>query len=284
MSLGTKSKKKLFFKKLKGGAKMEKTICAYKNAKDKIVTLCDWHVPFEDKIVVEIQLQFCKHEQPPIIILHELHDFYAISRFDKDPKRISSLQSEIDKVNEYVKRLRDYCPKARIILLSSNHTDRLKKYLWRQAPGLHSLRSLQLKELLNLEELNIEYKETFTYKGVIFKHGNKIRKFSAYTAHMEFENEGMSGASGHTHRLGVYFTTVRGGKYVWIESGCGCKLNPEYMDGIPNWQNGFSIVAFDKKGKHFYPTVVPIIDHRADWGNITIDGNKQKPQLKTKRR
>lgn len=251
---------------------MKKKVVVFKNAKDKVVSLTDWHVPFEDKVVVEIELQFCKHEQPTIIILHELHDFYEVSRFDKDPSRKDSLQDEIDQVNGYLARLREYCPKARIILLKSNHTDRLKKYLWRQAPGLSSLRALSLKKLLELDKFNIEFKEAFTMKSVLFKHGDIIRKFSSYTARGEFDKEGMSGASGHTHRLGVYFTRLRGGSYVWVESGCGCKLNAEYIDGIANWQNGFSIIAFDKKGRHFYPTVVPIIDHRADWGNITFKG------------
>jgi hypothetical protein len=247
-------------------------IRVFKNTKDKIVTLSDWHVPFEDPVVVEIELQFCKHEQPKIIVLHELHDFYEVSRFDKDPARRDTLQDEIDQVNRYMKRLREYCPKSRIILLKSNHTDRMKKYLWRQAPGLHSLRALTLRKLLELDNFKIEFKESFTYKKVLFKHGDIIRKFSSYTARGEFDKEGMSGVSGHTHRLGVYFTRLRGGSYVWIESGCGCKLSADYIEGIANWQNGFSIIAFDKKAHHFYPTVVPIIDHRADWGNITFEG------------
>ncbi len=249
---------------------MKKKVVVFKNTKDKVVSLTDWHVPFEDPTVVEIELQFCKHEQPPIIILHELHDFYEVSSFDKNPARKNDLQDEIDEVNVYLKRLREYCPKSRIILLESNHTDRLRRFLWKKAPELNSLRSLQLEKLLELDKFNIEYKENFTYKKVLFKHGEKIRKFSSYTAHAEQDREGVSGVSGHTHRLGVYFTTRRGGSYVWIESGCGCKLKPEYVPGVPDWQNGFSIIAFDKKGHHFYPTVVPIIDHRADWGNITF--------------
>ena len=251
---------------------MNKKVVVFKNTKDKVVTLSDWHVPFEDHVVVEIELQFCKHEQPPIIILHELHDFYEVSRFDKDPARKDDLQDEIDEVNVYLARLREYCPKTCFILLKSNHTERLRKYLWRKAPELNSLRSLKLEKLLELDKFKIEYKDSFTYKGVLFKHGDIVRKFSSYTARGEFEREGMSGVSGHTHRLGVYFTRMRGGSYVWIESGCGCKLSADYIEGIANWQNGFSIIAFDRKKHHFYPTVVPIIDHRADWGNLTFEG------------
>jgi hypothetical protein len=242
------------------------------NKKDKVVTLCDWHVPFHNERIVELELRFCKAEQPKIIILHELHDFYALSKFDKNPEREGKLQEEIDQVGKYLDKLRKFCPESRIILLNSNHLDRLRKYLWREAPALHNLRSLRTERLLQLAERGIEYKEYFTHNGVIFKHGDIVRKFSSYTAKGEFEKEGMSGCSGHSHRLGVYFHRVRGGEYVWIESGCGCDLDAEYIEGIANWQHGFSIFGFDKSGKHFYPTVVPIRDYRIDWGDKTFYG------------
>lgn len=242
----------------------------FKNKKDKVVTLSDWHVPFHDTKVIELELSFCKEEQPKIIVLHELHDFYMVSKYDKDPSRQDSLQKEIDVVDKYLGRLRAYCPNSRIIMLDSNHLDRLRKYLWGKAPELHSLRELHIERLLGLEKHNIEFKDHFVYKKVLFKHGNIVRKFSGYSARGEFEKEGMSGVSGHTHRLGVYFHRLRGGSYVWIESGCACKLDAEYIEGIANWQHGFSIVAFDKKRRHFYPTVVPIINYRLDWGDKTF--------------
>lgn len=226
----------------------------------------DFHVPYEDSVVIDLMLDWCKLVQPEIIILHEIHDFYELSRFDKNPARKESLQKEIDEANDYIFKFRKVCPKSRIILLESNHLDRLRKYLWRKAPELDSLRCLQLDKLLELEKLNIELKPFFMFKGVLFKHGDIVRKFSSYTAKGEFEREGVSGASGHSHRLGMYFHRVRGGAYVWVEGGCGCKLTAEYVDGITNWQNGFSYFSFEEKGKHFTPHVVPIINHQLAWG------------------
>jgi hypothetical protein len=239
--------------------------------KIKVVCLTDWHVPYEDSKVVELMIDWCRSEQPEIIVLHEVHDFYELSRFDKDPARQFDLQDEIDLVNGYMDKLRKACPKSRLILLESNHLARLKKFLWRNAPALNSLRALKLEKLLELDKFNIELKEHFMFKGVLFKHGDLVRKFSSYTAKGEFEKENVSGASGHTHRLGLYFHTVRGGAHVWMECGCGCKLTPEYITGIPNWQNGFGVFCFEEKGKHFYPTVVPIINHQLFWGNKTFD-------------
>lgn len=235
--------------------------------KEKVVVLTDWHVPFEDSKILELELTFCRDEQPKIIVFHELHDFYAISRYDKDPARQLDLQNEIDVVNRWMERFRKACPKTRFILLDSNHLDRLKRFLWSVAPGLHALRALKIEKLLELERFKIEFKETFTYKGVLFKHGDVIRKFSSYSAKGEFEKEGMSGSSGHTHRLGMYFHRVRGGEYVWVETGCGCLLDPEYIKGISNWQNGFAMFTFEEEGKYFYPQVIPVVHHKFMFGD-----------------
>lgn len=243
-----------------------------KNKKEKVVSLTDWHSPFMDDRVVNLHLAFCKEEQPEIIILHELHDFYAVSKYDKDPSRLHNLQDEIDIVNGYLRKLREYCPNSRMILLNSNHLDRLRKYLWSRAPELHSLRALKLEKLLELDKLKIEFREYFYYKKVLFKHGNVVRKFSGYSARGEFEKEGTSGVSGHTHRLSTYFHRSRGGTYVWVESGCACKLDAEYIEGIANWQHGFSVISFDEKGNHFHPIVVPIVNYRFDWGSKTFVG------------
>jgi hypothetical protein len=238
-----------------------------KEVRYDVVSLTDFHVPFEDPIAIELAFRFCEWLQPKVIVLHEVHDFYAISRFDKDPDRKNDLQSEIDEANKYIKNLKKRCPRSRIILLKSNHTERLKKYLWGKAPELNSLRCLKLEELFKLKEIGVEYRECFYFRDVLFKHGSIIRQDSSYTCKAEFTKEGCSGCSGHTHRLGLYFTTKRGGKYVWVESGCLCKVNAEYIDGTANWQQGFAMFSFEDKGKQFIPQIVPIIDKSIMFGN-----------------
>lgn len=230
-----------------------------------IVSLTDWHVPYEDGRALEVAFKFCRMLQPDIIIIHEAHDFYSLSRFDKDPLRRNDLQEEIDTVNKYFKRLRKLCPKSRIILLNSNHLARLKKYLWTQAPSLSCLRSLEINTLLELAKNKIEFMEDFEFRGFLFKHGSIVRQDSAYTCKAEYMREGMSGASGHTHRLGQYFTTKRGGAYTWIESGCLCQLDAEYINGTANWQHGISLVSFKGKSHRFDARPIAIIDYEIIW-------------------
>ena len=97
----------------------------------------------------------------------------------------------------------------------------------------------------------------------MFKHGDIIRKWSSYTARGEQEKEGMSGASGHSHRLGQFYHTVRGGKYTWMECGMLCSTDQEYLEGrIADWQLGIGLVIF--WGTHYRAIPIPIIDYRID--------------------
>jgi hypothetical protein len=227
-----------------------------------IISLTDWHVPYHDPKALAAAFSFCERVQPQILVVHECHDFYSISRFDKDPERLNSLQDEIDQVTGYFKILRQTCPESRIILLKSNHLDRLRKYLWRQAPALNSLRALKVTTLLELEKSNIEYMDTLCYKDVLFKHGDLVRKDSGMTARAEFGKEGMSGVSGHTHRLASHYRRLRGGEYVWLESGCLCNLEPEYVNGTVDWQHGLSLVSFkNERSRKYFATAVPIVDY-----------------------
>lgn len=212
--------------------------------KELIVRITDAHVPYHSEKALELCLDYCKRKQPDIIIIDEWHDFYDLSKYDKNPSRKQDLQEELHIVEGYFAKLREYCLNSRIILLDSNHLDRLRRYLWNKAPELHSLEDLQIENLLKLRNHRIEFMKEFTYKGVLYKHGNVVRKYSGYSARGEFEKENMSGVSGHTHRQALYFHTTRSGQFFWMESGSTCLQTPEYIEGTPNWQMGISQVIY----------------------------------------
>ena len=235
-----------------------------------IVSLTDWHVPYEDKKALKVAFNFCQTVKPKIIIIHEAHDFYALSKYDKDPTRLNLLQNELDQVSDYLGQLRQACPRSKIILLKSNHLERLRKYIWNNAPAFAGLRSLSIRNLLELEKHKIEFKDHFVFRNFIFKRGDIIRKNSAYTAKAEFDKENLSGVSGHSHRLGQFFTRRRGGSFTWIESGCLCDLNPHYVNGVADWQHGLSLVSFKGKSKRFTAYPIPIIDYEIFWEGKTV--------------
>ena len=142
--------------------------------------------------------------------------------------------------------------------------------MWSKAAELSGLRDLTVPHLLKLDEFGIEYIESGILRrgDTIIKHGNVVRKFSGYSANGEFQSNGLSGVSGHTHRLGIFCHTNAGGNYTWVESGHLCDDNQEYMEGkVANWQKGFAIGFYKNSGSHrFNVNIIPIINGKAMWG------------------
>jgi hypothetical protein len=184
---------------------------------------------------------------------------------------VLKLQTELDQAVGVLEEIREHAKGVKITFLRGNHCDRLKKYLWSEAQELSGLRALRLEELLEFNRLKIHYedKNQIRYGCVIIKHGTLIRKFAGYTAKGEFEQNGMSGVSGHSHRLAQYRHTNEADSYIWTEAGCLCQLNADYLDGTtPNWNQGFAIGYFKENSKRFIIETVPIIKQRAMYGGM----------------
>lgn len=234
---------------------------------EKSIILSDIHAPYQDpwcmKIVEEFSLWF---KPQKVFILGDVWDFYQLSRFDKDPSRIDHLQDDIDAGKSEMERIRTANPKAEIIFFEGNHESRLRKWLWNH-PELASLHALSLPQLLGLNALKIKYVgalEPYTYHGFVMEHGDIVRKHSSYTARGMMEKRGTSGVSGHSHRLGMHYLTNMGGDWVWVENGCLCDRNPEWIKA-PNWQNGFSVGYFKKSDIRFTVSQICIPDGKCVW-------------------
>lgn len=239
------------------GAKKEKP-------KQKIVQINDLHIPFHDKKTIEVFLKFLKDVKiDKLVIAGDLLDFYELSTFDKDPMRKYTIQDEIDKCYDVLKEFKKYCPEIHFI--KGNHEDRLRRFLWKN-PSLASIKVLELSKLLNLDTLGIEYHDfEYIYRNFRFTHGTIVRQESGATAKAELLKYGSSMGSGHTHRLGFYIKTDARGTVGAYEGGCMCELNPEYIQGVPNWQQGFLVYNFDNN--RFFCQVVPILEHKFIYGN-----------------
>lgn len=230
---------------------------------EKSVFISDIHIPYESKPAVKCMFNFIREFKPDnVFIVGDLTDMYNVSSFDKDPSRITSMQSDIDKTNRFLDKLQSIHT-GQIMYIEGNHESRLKRYLWKH-PELESLKSLAIESLFELKDRKIEYVGqymTYKYHGFVIEHGSLVRQHSAYTARAMHDKRGMSGLSGHTHRLGIYYHTNMAGKFLWAENGCLCNTAPEYVIGVPDWMNGFSVGYF--KGKRFNLEQIPIINGRA---------------------
>lgn len=227
------------------------------------LVVSDLHVPYHDAWAVELVCKCAEVVRPTrLIIAGDAGDFYQCSRFDKDPARVQEdMQAELDGIDDVFGQLcsavGDDCARE---FIPGNHELRLYKYLCRH-PELASLRALELPNLLPLDKYGIHYNEHefLPLKTLVVKHGDRVRKHSAYTAKAEVENEhySISTITGHTHRLGSHYVTHRRGYVAGWENGCLCSLDVEYVHN-PDWQQGFSVVSHEGRQSFFVEQAIMV--------------------------
>ncbi len=210
---------------------------------NEVFFIADLHIPYEDKAKVNRTLDDISRETPDIVVLGgDILDFYTISRFRKDPDRASQLQKELNKYYNFMTRLRKV-HSGQLIYLVGNHEERLEKYLM-ENPELHGLDVLQLPNLLKADKYNMNVTDEWTYKDVLFKHGDRVTK---YNAAAELIRENMSGISGHKHNYNVASNTTRTSNATWISAPCLCDIiKADYVKN-PNWQQGYVVMRFNKR-------------------------------------
>jgi predicted phosphodiesterase len=232
----------------------------------------DTHGEHVDESAFNVACQIINDTSPDILVhLGDLVDFYAVSRFDKDPSRRLSIQEDLEKGAEILGRL-DQCvsEQCRKILVEGNHGTRLQRYINKNAPALHDLDILKFENLLGLKEIGWEYVDydLELFPEFLITHGERVAKHSGYSAKREMEEKWCSGISGHVHRGALHMYTPRHryinnkGPSMWIEAFCLCDLEPEYVSGTANWQQGIVLLRRYKDGG-LEPILIPIVNGRA---------------------
>lgn len=238
----------------------------------------DTHVPHQDDAAVAT-IEAVIADMGPDTILHtgDLLDCYTISAFAKDPNRKFSLQDEIDAARALLHRWAQLAPRSRRVLLEGNHEDRLRRVIWNLPGGAAELarltafkRAITWPALLGLADVGWEFvpteeqTRTSVLPKIITKHGTVVRKWSGFTAKGEWERYGKGGLSGHTHRLGKFYHRDHNGSHVWVEAGCTCRLDPDYMTD-PDWQQGFLVITHTADGERYTVEDVYIENGVAVW-------------------
>lgn len=247
----------------------------------RIIILSDIQIPFEERWLIggtvgkmgAVEI-FIEYYQPDILIYNgDIMDCYTISTFGKSPNRMWTLEQEANLTKRMLDFHKSLAPKARVIFIDGNHEERMWRNLVgiaqadpraRELLGALSITSVTSRHLLELDSRGIEwlpYGGHIDLLGFIITHGNCVAQYSGYTAKRMSDKYRSSGCSGHTHRLGAYYYT--GNEQVthcWMESGCLCRLDPEYVNGVANWQNGWVIgEVMDNK---FHPQLVSAFDKK----------------------
>lgn len=208
-----------------------------------IASISDVHCPFHDVSALSACMKLLKEVQPSRLYINgDFIDFYALSRFSKDPARALELQSELNAAHRVLAALRNTLPKTRFVYLQGNHEERFYKYLNSNAPALRYLDALDLRQLMGLGELGVEWEpEMRVIQGRVgITHGCLLSSISGQTVRKHIDKWGLPHMIvGHCHSLGVYHQR-RMIQHVGYEQGCLCRMDPEY-DPYPNWQQGFAI-------------------------------------------
>jgi predicted phosphodiesterase len=220
-----------------------------KEETERVAFIPDTHFPYQDPALVKSALALVKWFKPHRIIhLGDLVDFHSISRWNSALERLDDLQDEIDEATDFLYDLRNAAPDANIRWCEGNHDERLKKYVATEASAIRSLRDLTVVRQFHLVELEIAYHggEGFLLrKEFLCKHGTMIRSGAGATAKAECLAAGISGISGHTHRLAPYrregYRSLQ-----WNEAGTLSRLDPPYNPGRPDWKQGMVLGYFGK--------------------------------------
>lgn len=212
-----------------------------------IIIGSDVHIPFQDDKAVDAFIKRCSESggasgKQVIILNGDVIDMFMLSRFTKGEGR--NPMQEIEMCRDFLARVRKAAPKADIYYVIGNHEQRLEKYVLTKAPELASLIE-DVFSIIKVKDFNIKGCGSITINDNLYiKHGTLLGNKSGLSAIKEMENSYMSGASGHCHRLAKYIARKSGKKFFWLETGCLCDMNPDYMV-FPNWQQGFAEIRIE---------------------------------------
>lgn len=135
----------------------------------RITVYSDIHSPFHDDRAIGVVNDFCRWFKPnTVVLIGDVADFYAISKFDKSPQRATgnAFYQEMVVTKRILEDIREANPKARIILIGGNHEFRLRRFINNiliNIPSLATIFGLAgidpdniLAEILELKGMEIE--------------------------------------------------------------------------------------------------------------------------------
>lgn len=217
------------------------------------------HDPTTMRVVEQFMLDY---KPTHIHYLGDFVDFFAISRFCKAKPDPDEVGASLGAVRRLIRQHRLAHPSAVMAYYLGNHEFRWQNYIEINAEALSGVVDTSYNHIFDAEHVGLQmhrYKVRVPIiPGVLeITHGDKVRSRSGYTAHAMLER-GVSGVSGHTHRLGAVYKTTRAGMSMWVENGCLCNTSPAYIDD-PDWQQGLTVMYVDRVAGRFHMDLIPII-------------------------
>jgi len=216
-----------------------------------VLLLCDIHLPFHDNNTIEQALALKKEYDT--IIIQEVFDFYALSRFDKT--RIVNVSREQEMFFQFMEWVREKVPKHKIIFQLGNHDERFILTLMRKAQEFAELEGMEFETIFNFDEYNVEkmpMRNLLLFNGLYIGHGHEIGARGAPVSPARTFALKTKGnfIGGHFHRTSEQITrNIKDEVMGCWSAGCACDLHPLYAV-VNDWNNGFAIIK-PYKDNHF---------------------------------
>lgn len=243
----------------------------------RFIVVSDIQYPYQDPKALRLCIDYIGEGGPwdGVLIVGDELDAPQAAKFSKGyaAEFAGTLQRDIDGCHAMLADIVEAASGSDVVLMRSNHTQRIETYLNRYAPALSSLRSLDYPTLLGLGDLGIAWRDkpwkfTSDGDGWYLAHGDEgsLIQSAGGTGLNLARRFNTSVVCGHSHRLGLQHAHAAvGGKVVkrlWgFEVGHLMDMKKAgYLGrsgGGANWQQGFGII------EDGFPIPVPIINGKA---------------------
>ena len=220
----------------------------------RVLSLSDAHVPYHHPKAITAAVDYARKKFKPDVVLinGDWCDFYAVSRWDKDPKKRDFI-GELETCRESLSWLRGRFPKARFIFKEGNHEERFTKFIWNKASELWGMDACRIEHILKLEEMGIEIvgdQRPIMAGGLPILHGHELGNFTNSVNHARgsFLRTLHTVLVGHGHRTSTHCEPNMFGKETttWSQ-GCLSAMNAEYAR-FAKWNHGFATVEVADDG------------------------------------
>ena len=227
-------------------------------AKLVAVVFSDTHFPYQDDGALACVEAIIRAAKPDVLVhLGDLIDAGELSdKFPVDPRRLGTLQQDIDAARVKLHQWAKLAPQAQRWLCEGNHEDRLQRAIWRlQGPAREIARldlfheKLAWPELLQLKDIGWKWLGRRDQPGrdilpkLLVKHGDVVSQWAGFAAKREWMATGRSGISGHTHKAVAWPHTDDNGVARWIEDGCTCRYDIPWATHT-DWQQAVTILTW----------------------------------------
>lgn len=217
--------------------------------------ISDIHIPYHDEVAVRAAIDHLADAGiKGLVINGDLADFYAISRFTKDPTQ-RDFTGELEACREFIGHLRQTFPKIPIAYACGNHEERWQHFIWQHAPELSKDRMMSLQQWLHLDKHDIkliEEQRPILCGKLPVLHGHQLHRGFAppvNPARGAFMKTQSTCLVGHHHQTSVHASSNMWHKETTTWSvGCLSYLSPEYSR-VNNYNHGFAMVTVHAGGE-----------------------------------